>query len=139
MKLLNQLIKDEKIINNSLYLPGPYWKDKTKRASLEIKKFGISDFRGLNCNIGASYADNEVLDARRIYFIGLEKFYSFLINLFPFNKIFHTQLEMTNKFFTNYLDLQKQNYINSSRVHYLLDKYKLKNTVEFGCKKKFKI
>lgn len=137
MKLLNQLLLDEQKFNQKLYSAGPYWKDKSKRAVLEIKKSGLSNFRGLYSNIGASYADNEVLDVRVLYFLGLERFYTFLINIFPIKKIFELQLNTTTKFFYDYLNLKQENYKNNSRVKYLLNKYKLEDTVEFGCMNKF--
>mgnify|MGYP006156829533 CR=1 FL=1 len=139
MNLLKQLIIDEKKINNKLYSAGPYWEDKAKRASLEIKRFGLGQFRGSNSNVGGSFADNEVLDARTIYFLGRERFYAFLTNIYPINKIFKLQLRKTKQHFENYLNLKQENYKNSSRVKYLLNKYKLKNTVEFGCINKFSL
>ena len=36
--LLNELIKDEKKIDKTLYSSGPYWDYKNSRAILEIKK-----------------------------------------------------------------------------------------------------
>ena len=36
--LLNELIKDEKNIDKTLYSSGPYWDYKNSRAILEIKK-----------------------------------------------------------------------------------------------------
>ena len=139
MDLLNQLIIDEKKINNKLYSAGPYWQDKAKRAVLEIKRFGLDQFRGSNTNIGGSFADNEVLDARTIYLLGRERFYAFLINIYPINKIFKLQLRKTKQYFENYLNLRQENYKNSPRVKYLLNKYKLKNTDEFGCINKFSL
>ena len=70
MELLKQLIIDEKKSSNKLYSAGPYWQDKGKRSALEIKKFGLKQFRGSNTNIGGSYADNEILDARKNFFVG---------------------------------------------------------------------
>ena len=64
MILLNSLIIDEKTINRSLYSSGPYWNIKNSRSILEIKKKGLSDFRGTSTGIGTSFTDNIVLDIR---------------------------------------------------------------------------
>ena len=62
--LLDNLIKDEKKINKLLYSSGPYWDYKNSRVILEIKKKGLSDFRGTSAGIGTSFADNIPLDIR---------------------------------------------------------------------------
>ena len=63
--LLNKLIRDEKIINRSLYSSGPYWDYKNSRTILEIKKKGLGDFRGSSAGIGTSFADNIPSDIRK--------------------------------------------------------------------------
>ena len=65
--LIDELIRDEKKNNKSLYSSGPYWDYKNSRAILEIQKKGIQDFRGLTAGIGTSFSDNEVLDVRNEY------------------------------------------------------------------------
>ena len=62
--LLNELIKNEKSINKTLYSSGPYWDYKNSRAILEIKKKGLKDFRGITAGIGSSFSDNLILDIR---------------------------------------------------------------------------
>ena len=62
--LLNELIKDEKNIDKTLYSSGPYWDYKNSRAILEIKKKGLKDFRGITAGIGSSFSDNLILDIR---------------------------------------------------------------------------
>ena len=64
MKLLEVLLEDEKKNDKSLYSSGPYWDYKNKRTLSEIKKKGLSDFRGLNTGIGTSFTDNLTLDIR---------------------------------------------------------------------------
>ena len=56
--LLDNLIKDEKKINRLLYSSGPYWDYKNSKSILEIKKKGLSDFRGTSTGIGTSFVDN---------------------------------------------------------------------------------
>ena len=52
MKLLDTLVADEKIINKKLYSSGPYWNYKNKRTLSELKKKGLTDFRGSSSGIG---------------------------------------------------------------------------------------
>ncbi len=62
--LLNELIKDEKSVNKTLYSFGSYWNYKNSRATLEIKKKGLKDFRFITAGIGLSFFDNLILDIR---------------------------------------------------------------------------
>ena len=66
MKLLKALVEDEKKNDKSLYSSGPYWDYKNKRTLSEVKKKGLSDFRGLTTGIGTSYTDNLILDIRNV-------------------------------------------------------------------------
>ena len=93
MNLLNSLIKDEKKVNRELYASGPYWSYKNKRTISEIKKKGISKFRGLHSGIGTSFSDNIVLDIRNELNIRgklVSKFFSL-----PFvNRIYNSQIKI---------------------------------------------
>ena len=60
--LIDELIKDEKSFDRSLYSSGPYWNYKNSRTVIEIKKKGLSDFRGMTAGIGTSFSDNYILD-----------------------------------------------------------------------------
>ena len=62
--LLEKLITDEKKIDKELYSSGPYWDYKNSKAIYEIRKKGLSEFRGKNAGIGTSFADNIVHDVR---------------------------------------------------------------------------
>jgi len=101
--LIDELVKDEKKIDRSLYSSGPYWNYKNSRAILEIKKKGIKDFRGLTAGIGTSFSDSEILDVRNEYNIKgriIGKIFSFpLLNI-----IFNSQLNLTRRYINLYLD-----------------------------------
>ena len=130
--LLNELIKDEKNIDKSLYTSGPYWNYKNTRAILEIKKKGLKDFRGISAGIGTSFADNLVLDIRNEFntkgrIIG--KIFSFPI----LSKVFNSQLIITKNHINNYIQNQAIVYQNNKNVENLINKYQFKNTTEFGC------
>ena len=78
MLLLDQLIKDEKKVNRALYSSGPYWDYKNTKAVSELRKKGLSEFRGINSGVGSSFADNlehqksmfsiDALRRRHLYF-----------------------------------------------------------------------
>jgi len=137
MKLLETLVKDEKMNDQVLYSSGPYWDYKNKRTLNEIKKKGIEDFRGLSTGIGTSFADNQVLDIRNeLNFKGkiVAKFFSM-----PFiKKIFQSQINITRDHLKNYLINLAIVYKNNPLVQNLIKKYNFKNTTQFGCISKFK-
>ena len=130
--LLDKLIRDEKIINRSLYSSGPYWDYKNSRAILENKKKGLGDFRGSSAGIGTSFADNLVLDIRNEFNIKgriIGKIFSLPI----LNKVFNGQLNLTQNYINNFIINQAIVYQNNKNVENLINKYEFKNTTEFGC------
>ena len=85
--LLDILINDEKKVNNKLYSASPYWKYKTKRSLRYLKKYGLTNFRGIDSGVGTSFADNIVLDTRKE--LGTKgKLISWITHLPIINKIF---------------------------------------------------
>jgi len=135
--LIDELIRDEKKNNKSLYSSGPYWDYKNSRAILEIQKKGIQDFRGLTAGIGTSFSDNEVLDVRNEYNIK-GRIIGKIFSLPLLNIIFNSQLKLTKNYIQSYLLNKSLVYENDRNVHALLKKYKFENTTEFGCISSFK-
>ena len=135
--LIDELIRDEKKNNKSLYSSGPYWDYKNSRAILEIQKKGIQDFRGLTAGIGTSFSDNEVLDVRNEYNIK-GRIVGKIFSLPILNIIFNSQLKLTKSYIHSYLLNKSLVYENDRNVHDLLKKYKFENTTEFGCISSFK-
>ena len=135
--LIDELIKDEKKNDRSLYSSGPYWDYKNSRAILEIKKKGIQDFRGLTAGIGTSFSDNEVLDVRNEYNIK-GRIFGKIFSLPLLNIIFNSQLKLTKSYIKSFLLNKSIVYENDRNVHDLLKKYKFENTTEFGCVSSFK-
>ncbi len=134
--LLEKLITDEKKIDKELYSSGPYWDYKNSKAIYEIRKKGLSEFRGKNAGIGTSFADNIVHDVRNeLNFKGrlFAKLFSFPI----FNKLFDAQLNITNNHIENYLENLKVVYKKNNKVVDLIRKYRFDNTTDFGCIEKF--
>ena len=135
--LIDELIRDEKKNNRSLYSSGPYWNYKNSRAILEIKKRGIQDFRGLTAGIGTSFSDNKVLDVRKEYNIK-GRIIGKIFSLPLLNIIFNSQLKLTKSYIQSFLLNKSLVYANDSNVRDLLKKYKFENTTEFGCISSFK-
>lgn len=130
--LLNELIKDEKKIDKTLYSSGPYWNYKNSRTIIEIKKKGLGDFRGISTGIGSSFADNLILDTRNEYNIKgriIGKIFSLPI----LNKIFNDQLKVTQTHINRFINYQAIAYKNNENVQNLIAKYQFKNTTDFGC------
>ena len=132
MMLLNNLIRDEKTINRSLYSSGPYWDYKNSRSILEIKKKGLSDFRGTSAGIGTSFTDNIVLDIRN-EFNTKGRIIGKIFSLPILNKIFNGQLNLTQNYINNFIKNQAIVYQNNKNIENLINKYQFTNTTEFGC------
>jgi putative sugar O-methyltransferase len=134
--LLNELIKDEKKVDRILYSSGPYWDYKNKRATLEIKKKGLKDFRGLTAGIGSSFADNLILDIRNELNIK-GRIVGKIFSLPLLNKIFNEQLRITKNYLNSFIKNQSIVYQNNKNVQNLLRKYKFPNSTDFGCVQSF--
>tara|TARA_Y100000389_G_C17390440_1_gene479572 strand:+ start:105 stop:1133 length:1029 start_codon:yes stop_codon:yes gene_type:complete len=135
---IEDLVKDEKKIDKSLYSSGPYWGRKNRRTIQEIKRKGLNDFRGVSAGIGTSFADNEVLDIRNEFNIKgriVGKIFSFPL----LNKIFDAQIKTTENFLNLYLKNKAIVYQNDQNVLSLLNKFKFENTTNFGCISSFHI
>ena len=130
--LLDKLIRDEKIINRSLYSSGPYWDYKNSKAILEIKKKGLSDFRGSSAGIGTSFGDNIPSDIRNEFNIK-GRIISKIFSLPILNKVFNGQLNLTQNYINDFIKNQAIVYQNNKNVENLINKYHFKNTTEFGC------
>lgn len=137
MKLLKALVEDEKKYDKSLYSSGPYWDYKNKRTLNEVKKNGLSDFRGITTGIGTSFTDNLILDIRNE--LNLKgKIVSSFFSLPFINTIFKRQIAITKNHLNNHLKNLEITYKNNLSVQNLIKKYKFIETTKFGCLRKFK-
>ena len=130
--LIDNLIKDEKKINRLLYSSGQYWDYKNSRSILEIKKKGLSDFRGTSAGIGTSFADNMPSDIRNEFNIK-GRLVGKIFSLPILNKVFNSQLNLTQDYINLFIKNQAIVYQNNKNVENLINKYHFKNTTEFGC------
>lgn len=132
--LLALMLRDSKR-QNSLYRPGPYWSDKSNVAAAEIKRCGLSDFRGKGNMIGASYADNLLVD-RRLDLTGTIKnrIARVLLQIYPFKKLFDSQVRWTETFAQEAIRYASEIVGVSPRAKDILRAYKLPaNTLRGGC------
>jgi putative sugar O-methyltransferase len=130
--LLDLLIRDEKKINRTLYSSGPYWYYKNKKAIIELKKKGLKDFRGLTSGVATSFADNLTLDIRNE--LGIRgRIIGKMFSLPILNKIFNTQLNLTQNYLNAFIKNQSIVYQNNKNVQSLINKYKFENNTDFGC------
>tara|TARA_Y100000816_G_C26100532_1_gene583112 strand:- start:1274 stop:2290 length:1017 start_codon:yes stop_codon:yes gene_type:complete len=135
-KLLDILLCDEKKVNKQLYSSGPYWKYKTKKATNQIRKKGIDNFRNMNSGVGTSFSDNIILDIRNEYNL-LGRIASSLLSLPVMGRIFKSQLKLTSNHILSFLTHQNLVYKNNKRVQDLINTYYFNKTTEFGCVQKF--
>ena len=137
-KLLNALISDQKN-TAKIYKPGPYWLKKSISAAVELEKNGLSDFRSSNdANTAAtSFGDNTCIDARKIIEntsiqnkIGLA-----ILNHTPLKKLFDFQVNLTRTYHDKLIEFEKNKLAltKSERLSELIKKYKIRNSINFGC------
>jgi hypothetical protein len=122
-ELFELIVADAKN-SEGIYKPGPYWLNQTKSAINEIRKYGIRDFRGSKSGVATSYGDNVYVDTRNNYNFGLR---SILLkvyrDLYPFNKLFDSQVNLTSFYFEEARKYKNEFLLNNERVKYLLENY----------------
>lgn len=136
--LLNALVEDENKANKELYSAGPYWNYKAKKILYNLKKKGINNFRGLNSGVGTSYTDNIVTDVRNE--LGFKGRLLSSITYLPFiRKIYDNQIKIASINAQKFIKKNQKYYQNHEKVSYLISKYKIEKSTEFGCELKFEI
>jgi len=134
--LLDALVEDENKADKNLYSAGPYWDYKTKKILYWLKKKGLNDFRGLNSGVGTSYADNIILDIRNE--LGFRGRLLSSVTYLPFiRKIYDAKIKKKLDNINEFIEKNKKYYVNNERVKFLISKYKIEQSTEFGCKLKF--
>ena len=108
-----------------IYQQGSYWKEKVKRSTRDIKKYGISNFRNSESTISTSYGDGTLLNAAHGYTGVKYSLAKYLTALFPFNKIYSSQLVLTSSYIKDLVRLENWVLNHSERVNELLNKYRI--------------
>lgn len=131
--LLELMLSDSKQ-RSALYKPGPYWLKMSQNAANEIRRCGLSDFRGSSSLIGRAYSDNVYLDYRDALNTGVRKILRFATKkLFPLNKLYDAQVQLTRDYAQRTLVLAQEVLRDSPRVSTLLAKYSLPYSLAGGC------
>lgn len=137
-KLLNMLILDQKNAAD-IYKPGPYWLKKSTAAIKELERCGLTDFRSSNDNntAAASFSDNTPVDGRRLLDLSSlqNKIGLAILEHTPLKLLFDWQVNCTRKYLNLFLDLEKK-YLplfKIDRLTELTKKYKIENSINFGC------
>ena len=137
-KLLKTLIADQKNTAN-IYKPGPYWWKKSLSAARELEKNKLSDFRSSNdVNTAAtSFGDNTPIDTRRIIETSSiqNKLGLAILNHTPLKKLFDFQVNLTREYHNKLADFEKNKLAltKSDRLSELTKRYKIENSINFGC------
>jgi len=135
IELLLSLLKDHKNAN-ALYKAGPYWDKKTKMAVKDIKRFGITDFRGGGNTIGAAFTDSAITDMRNHWNLGLQNLVSFFqTKTYPFNRLFDFQVRYSEGLFHRLNERINYSILNDRELLLMLKKFKSpKGNIKGGCK-----
>lgn len=132
--LLNTMVSESESVPE-LYRPGKYWLSMTKAAANEIRKYGLSDFRGASNSIGTSYADNAYIDTRNALNFGPRRLlYLFLKKTYPFSMIYDSQVSLTRGYYSSMVEFKNQIASQSPLIANLIGRFKVPNdTVRGGC------
>tara|TARA_B110000196_G_C21094948_1_gene639548 strand:+ start:214 stop:1260 length:1047 start_codon:yes stop_codon:yes gene_type:complete len=137
-KLLKILILDQKNTRD-IYKPSKYWKKKSISAVKELKKNGLNDFRSSNDkNIAATgFGDGAPIDGRRLIETSSlqNKLGLAILNHTPLKKLFDWQVNTTRNYLNKLRDLEKSYFVltKSEKMAELVQNYKIKNSINFGC------
>jgi putative sugar O-methyltransferase len=112
-----------------------YWRFKTAIAFRELKRAGISGFRGDQNAAASSYGDNPFLDLRCISNYGIRSVLAnFFKYVYPFNKFFNSQVQFTKNYFEESVFYRTEFLKSLDRVKDLLSKYEIPiDTIKGGC------
>ena len=125
-ELLDQIMKGA-LSAPPIYSPGPYWEGKTKNAVRQLSKLGLQNFRSSENTAITSYGDNPILNVMNFSSATSLKdaLKKFIVNSYPFNKIFQSQVELTKSRFQDYLSAVNAYFSTLPRISELLDRYRI--------------
>lgn len=137
IELLDLMLTDEKN-QPPLYRSGSRWAIDAKETVKEIKRIGITDFRG-SSRVGLGYADSLLTDIQVLCNHGVKRLAKWLLKLFPLSKIFEAQLRWTEEFAKQNI-VQVQELISmKERNRNLLKKYTVPFSLLGNCLRKANI
>ena len=131
-ELLELMVKDS-VSAEGIYNPGPYWNSKSQRALRQIKRVGISDFRGRSNSIGVSFTDCEPLDATLGRGAMKHRIASWVFSLPGLAGMQKAQVALARSLSDEKMMWKRVQLADSARVGDLLAKYLLEDTTRAGC------
>ena len=122
-ELLGSMIREVEHAPNN-YRPGPYWSTKTGRATSELLRHGLANFRGPESAVATSYGDNPLIDIRSSYrSSGLNVLKRTLTGVPLFSHILQSQVNHSERLFRQMLVFKNEYLRSLPRVASLLSKY----------------
>lgn len=131
--LLESMLRDVPL-QSELYRPGPYWSRTARNTAYQIRRVGLRDFRGASSTIGVSLTDSIYVDVRNDLNGGLRSLLrGILKSLFPFNRIFDTQVQLTRAHEAKARRLKNMMLAANPRVRDLVERYTIPPSLLGGC------
>lgn len=110
----------------ALYQPGRFWIKQSRSAVNEIRRHGLTDFRGRSNGIGLSYADKQDVDVRQSMHFGARRALRWLCNnVYPFNRALQAQVNLTLRIADEAIRDKGVWIQQSPRIRELVDRYAL--------------
>jgi putative sugar O-methyltransferase len=118
----------------ALYQPGSFWIKQSRNAVNEIRRCGLSNFRGRGNGIGQSYADKQDTDVRESMNFGARRLLKLAVeNIYPFNRVLEAQVRLTLRN-ADEATRDKARWLESSpRILELQSKYRIPYSLGGGC------
>lgn len=109
-----------------LYSPGPYWKNAAQSAVNELRRCGLSDFRGHSCGAAAGFSDYMDIDRRLTSNYGLRRVLNYITRAtYPLNRTIDSQVLLTASYANELIKWKRAHLQNHPRVLELLGKYRI--------------
>lgn len=125
IELLKLIVRDGDTAS-PLYRPGPYWKNATRSAVNELRRCGISDFRGQSCGAAAGFSDYIDVDRRLTSNYGLRRVLNSITRVtYPLNRIYDSQVVLTATHTNELIEWKRAHLQNHPRVLELIRKYRI--------------
>jgi putative sugar O-methyltransferase len=138
IELLDLMLTDSKK-QPPLYSSGSTWNRTARKSVKDIKRCGISEFRGSTNTVGQRFADPLIMDARNDYHYGFKYILQGVTRIYPLSRLYGHQVLLTEAF-ANLNNVNVQEIINiKEKNRNLLKKYNVPFSLLGNCLRKVKI
>lgn len=132
-ELLDAMVRDAKG-QPGIYQPGPYWKSKTRAAVRQIRRHGLSEFRGYESGVGTSFTDCVTVDVRTSLDTPRGRPLKFLLDrVFPLSTVMRAQVTLTRGYAEDWIALTAARTLESAETRDLLARYDVPDSLLGGC------